>query len=473
MKCLSYHSLEGKLRWRVRTPFNSHSQTFIEKEIISMIYAFNQSLQVFPLDAASDRAMVLCEVPAQRDSTLRFAMPAELLDLLKMFDGRRNVVEVFEAYDRVNPGKFSLQNVESLVQRFLLPKSLLIDLTTPAFLPEISAKRASYVYGKVRLFPQWIVYPVASLFGWAFKKWLLILWLALFVLVHFSFYVWILPGHPLHLNQLTGSTFTIVMLLSLVGAFIHETGHASALVSYGCKQTEIGFGLYIYFPVLYTDVSEAWKLSRQRRAMIDIAGVYFQSVFQFFLLSLFLINGSPILIYFFLFNDLIMFRTMNPFLRMDGYWLVADLFGIFNLREQSTKVIRHYVLKLFGSANDVRTPLQALKPGARIALAVYSVVSASFFFYICAIMIRISIAHLIAAYAARVLTVWDVIQAHPFDPLKLALLIFELFWRTIVFVGLTLFTYRIIKTAWGAVKFVIRTLLQKLRKLAVKVPMRA
>jgi putative peptide zinc metalloprotease protein len=255
-----------------------------------------------------------------------------------------------------------------------------------------------------------------------------------------------------------------VMLLSLVGAFIHETGHASALVSYGCKQTEIGFGLYIYFPVLYTDVSEAWKLSRQRRAMIDLAGVYFQSVFQFFLLSLFFINGSPIFIYFFLFNDLIMFRTMNPFLRMDGYWLVADLFGIFNLREQSTKVIKHYVLKLFGSANTVRTPLQVLKPGARIALAIYSVVSASFFFYICAIMIRLSIAHLISTYAARLVAVWHVTQEHPFDPLKLTSLIFELLWRSIVFVGLSLFTYRIIKTFWGVLRFVIETLVRKFRK---------
>ena len=43
-----------------------------------MVYSFNQSLSVYPLDAASDQAMVLCEVPAQKDSTIRFAMPADL-----------------------------------------------------------------------------------------------------------------------------------------------------------------------------------------------------------------------------------------------------------------------------------------------------------------------------------------------------------------------------------------------------------
>ena len=430
-----------------------------------MVYSFNQSVYIYPLDAASDQALVLCEVPAQNDATIRFAMPADLLDLLRMFDGRRDVAQVFEAYDKLNPGKYSLQKVENLIRSFLLPKSLLVDLTTPAFLPEISSKRASYVYGKVRLIPGEIVYPVAKLFGWAFKKRVLISWLAVFILVHLIFYLWIFPGHPTRMSHFSGSTFSLVMLLSLLGAFVHETGHASALVSYGCKQTEIGFGLYLYYPVLYTDVSEAWKLSRHRRAMIDIAGVYFQSVFQFLLLTLFLINPSPVFIYFFLFSDLIMFRTMNPFLRMDGYWLVADLFGIFNLREQSTNLIKHYVFRLFRSARAGRAPLQTLKPGARVALAVYSVLSATFFFYLCTIMIRLSIVYLIPTYPTRLVAIWETIQARPFELIKLLSLIFEVLWRTLVLCGLSIFAYRLVKGILGLLKFLVQTLLQKLIKV--------
>lgn len=430
-----------------------------------MVYSFNQSLCIYPLDAASDQAMVLCEIPAQKDSVLRFAMPAYLLDLLRMFDGRRNVAEVFAAYDKLNPGKFSLPKLEQLVQSFLLPKSLLVDQATPAFLPEISSNRASYVYAKVRLIPRDIVYPIAKLFGWAFDKRVLLLWLAIFVLTHVMFYLWVLPAHRMHLNDITGSTFSIVMLLSLVGAFIHETGHASALVSNGCTQTEIGFGIYIYYPVLYTDVSEAWKLSRQRRALIDVGGVYFQSVFQFLLLSLFFVTGSPILIYFFLFNDLIMFRTMNPFLRMDGYWLVADLFGIYNLREQSTKLIKYYVLKLFNSGRAGETPLQILPRRTRVTLAVYSVLSVTFFFYISAIMIRLLIVYLVPTYPTRLLAVWQATQASPFSLLKLLSLIFEVLWRTAVLCGLSIFAYRLVKNVWGLLKFLVQTLLQKLLTL--------
>lgn len=432
-----------------------------------MIYSFNQSLYIYPFDAASEQAMVLCEIPAQKDSTVRFAMPADLLDLLRMFDGRRDVAEVFEAYDKLNPGKFSLQKLEQLVQSFLLPKSLLVDLTSPAVVPEISATRTSYVYGKVRLIPQEIVYPVAKLFGWAFDKRVLLLWLAVFVLTHVMFYVWILPAHRMHLNDFTGSTFSAVMLLSLLGAFVHETGHASALVSNGCTQTEIGFGLYIYYPVLYTDVSEAWKLSRHRRALIDIGGVYFQSVFQLLLLSLFYINGSSILIYFFLFNDLIMFRTMNPFLRMDGYWLVADLFGIYNLRQQSTKLIQHYVLKLFGSARATQTPLQNLQPRTRVALAVYSLLSVTFFFYISAIMIRVLILYMIPTYPTRLMAVWEATQARPFNLLTLLSLMFEVLWRTAVLLGLSIFVYRMVKNLLGLVKFLVETLIHRFRRLFV------
>ena len=426
-----------------------------------MVYSFNQSLSVYPLDAASDQAMVLCEVPAQKGPTVRFAMPAALLELLKMFDGRRDLAEVFAAYDKLNPGKYSLQNVEKLVQSFLLPKSLLVDLSTPNVLPEASAKRASYLFAKVRLIPQPVVYPVARLFGWAFDKRLLIGWLAIFVLTHLLFYLWLLPNHRADVGHLADATLYTLMGLSLLVAFIHETGHASALVAYGCKQTEIGFGIYFYFPVLYTDVSEAWKLSRQQRAMIDMAGVYFQSVFQVLLLGLLFINGTSIPIAFFLFTDLIMFRTMNPFLRMDGYWLVADLFGIFNLRQQSTKLIKHYVLKLFGVNRAERTPLDNLTPRARVALAVYSVLSTVFFFYICNIIIRYSVLYILPTFPTRLMTFFQVALHWPPDVLKLLKLFIEILFSTAILVSLSLFAYRLLKTAWGVVKFLVQTLWQK------------
>ena len=252
--------------------------------------------------------MVLCEIPAQKDSVLRFAMPAELLDLLRMFDGRRNVAEVFAAYDKLNPGKFSLPKLEQLVQSFLLPKSLLVDQATPAFLPEISSNRASYVYAKVRLIRD-IVYPIAKLFGWAFDKRVLILWLAIFVFDAcdvLSLGAARTSHAPERHHGLDIFNRDVTQPRGCV--YSRDGACLGARLQWMRRKLKSAFGIYIYYPVLYTDVSKAWKLSRQRRALIDVGGVYFQSVFQFLLLSLFFVSGSPILIYFFLFNDLIMFR---------------------------------------------------------------------------------------------------------------------------------------------------------------------
>ena len=156
---------------------------------------------------------------------------------------------------------------------------------------------------------------------------------------------------------------------------------------------------------------------------------------------------------------------MNPFLRMDGYWLVADLFGIYNLREQSTKLIRYYVLKLFGSKAAGQTPLQTLPSQTRVALAVYSVLSVTFFFYISVIIVRMLVVYLVPTYPTRLVAVWQATQASPFDFLKLLSLIFEVLWRTAVLLGLSIFAYRLVQNVWGMLKLLVQTLLQKLATL--------
>ena len=51
-----------------------------------------------------------------------------------------------------------------------------------------------------------------------------------------------------------------LLIFMLVSSFFHELGHASACKYCGVKHGSIGLGLYLNFPVLYTDVTEIWKL---------------------------------------------------------------------------------------------------------------------------------------------------------------------------------------------------------------------
>jgi putative peptide zinc metalloprotease protein len=160
-----------------------------------------------------------------------------------------------------------------------------------------------------------------------------------------------------------------------------------------------------------------------------------------------------------------MFRTMNPFLRMDGYWLVADLFGIYNLRQQSMRLIKHYVFTLFGLNQTERAPLPTLTRRARVTLAIYSVLSTVFFFYICVIMIRFSIVYLLPTYPTRLMAVWQVTQQRPFDVLQFFILVFEVLFRTAVLVGLLVFAYRLVQGTWSVLKFLVHVLIQKFQKI--------
>ncbi len=136
-----------------------------------------------------------------------------------------------------------------------------------------------------------------------------------------------------------------------ISILFHELGHSTACRYFNAKIGNIGFGFYLWYPVFFADVSDAWKLPRAQRAIIDVAGFYFQIVFIFILylgylvfLELFLIST----IYIILFTIIV---NLNPFFRYDGYWLFSDLTGITNLRKRSTEVIKYYLYKIFRKTN--------------------------------------------------------------------------------------------------------------------------
>lgn len=51
-----------------------------------------------------------------------------------------------------------------------------------------------------------------------------------------------------------------LLLFIIASSCIHELGHAAACRYYGIEHGNVGFGLYLNFPVFYTDVSSIWRL---------------------------------------------------------------------------------------------------------------------------------------------------------------------------------------------------------------------
>lgn len=160
----------------------------------------------------------------------------------------------------------------------------------------------------------------------------------------------------------------------LTSSFFHELGHASACKHFGMRHGGIGLGLYLNFPVLYTDVTEVWKLDRKQRCVVNIAGVYFQCFFLIVLLAGFFVTESNILYYMILIMNLGFAMTMNPFFKFDGYWIASDLLGVPNLRKRSLELLGYLYRCVCRKPIAEKPYLLQIRPLEKYGLLVYSVV---------------------------------------------------------------------------------------------------
>lgn len=174
-------------------------------------------------------------------------------------------------------------------------------------------------------------------------------------------------------NHMNLYTALGILLFMLGSSFIHEMGHASACKHFGVKHGGIGFGLYLNFPVLYTDVSDVWELNRSQRCVVNLAGVYFQCFCLILLLTLYAITGNDIVRYLVLSLNFGFLMTLNPFFRFDGYWLASDLLGVPNLRQRSKEWIG-YLYKRWRRLPAQRPYLLSVRKLERYGLLIYSIV---------------------------------------------------------------------------------------------------
>lgn len=172
-----------------------------------------------------------------------------------------------------------------------------------------------------------------------------------------------------------------IALLFVASSCVHELGHATACSNFGAQPRGIGFGLYINFPVFYTDVSNIWALDRKKRMVVNFAGVYFQLIFLIPFFIVYFAAGNQLVKYFIYTINLNFIFTLNPFFKFDGYWAMSDLIGVSNLRDKSRSMLKHVknmVLRKKGEETDF---IRTMKMRERIVFFVYSIVVNLFFLY--------------------------------------------------------------------------------------------
>lgn len=166
-------------------------------------------------------------------------------------------------------------------------------------------------------------------------------------------------------------TYLIGAALFFPVLVFHEFGHAAACARFGAAPGEIGGGLYLLFPVLYSDVDDAWRLSCPHRLMVDLGGVYFQLIATGFICALYVATGQLVLLVTIAVSISSLLTNMNPVFKFDGYWVLCDILGVFNLGQQPHRLLERVGAKLRG----VATPPLPWPAHINLLLAAYSVVS--------------------------------------------------------------------------------------------------
>jgi putative peptide zinc metalloprotease protein len=114
----------------------------------------------------------------------------------------------------------------------------------------------------------------------------------------------------------------------VLSAALHEIGHAAACRYGGGHPGKMGCGLYLAWPAFYTDVTDAYRLSRRARLRTDLGGVYLNVIIIIATVGAYFATHFEPLLLLVLIEHLEIVHQLLPIVRLDGYYIVADLTGV-------------------------------------------------------------------------------------------------------------------------------------------------
>ncbi|OCX67240.1 hypothetical protein BFP70_03375 [Thioclava sp. SK-1] len=177
--------------------------------------------------------------------------------------------------------------------------------------------------------------------------------------------------------SLDGALYYAVALIGI--KLCHEMGHAWQATLRGVRVPVMGLAFMVMFPLLYTDVSDAWRLRNRRdRLMIDAGGVMVELGIAAIatLLWVILPDGPMRGVAFAAATTswvLSLAVNLNPFMRFDGYYFLADAIGVQNLQPRAFALTRWRVRKALFGLNDPAP--ESFTPRMRRFLIGYSIVT--------------------------------------------------------------------------------------------------
>jgi putative peptide zinc metalloprotease protein len=163
--------------------------------------------------------------------------------------------------------------------------------------------------------------------------------------------------------------FLAVVAVTVLSAGFHEFGHAAAARYGGCTPGTMGFGIYLFWPAFYTDVTDSYRLGRAGRVRTDLGGLYFNALVVLASFGVWWVTGWHAVLLIVAAQVLQMIRQLAPLLRFDGYHVLADLTGVPDLYQRMGPIMSGLL------PGRWRQPeATALKTWARVVVVVWVLV---------------------------------------------------------------------------------------------------
>ena len=157
---------------------------------------------------------------------------------------------------------------------------------------------------------------------------------------------------------------------------LHELGHAYIAKHHGCRVSAIGIAFLVFFPFLYTDTTDAWRLrNHKERLLINFAGILTElhlALIATFVWGILPEGGLKSAAFFIATTSWISSIAINvsPFMRFDGYYVFSDWLKAENLQPRSFALAKWKTREtLFGFNHK---PPEEINPSRRWTFIIYA-----------------------------------------------------------------------------------------------------
>jgi multidrug resistance efflux pump len=161
------------------------------------------------------------------------------------------------------------------------------------------------------------------------------------------------------------SSIPLFLLISLGLATAHEFAHGLTCKRFGGEVHDLGFLLIYFTPSFYTNVSDAWLFPKKaERLWVGLAGPHIELCLWALATVAWRvtdvdtwINYAALLVL--TLSGVKTLFNLNPFIKLDGYYLLSDYLELPNLRKRSFRYVGSLVKRLVGVGDRIVAEVSA------------------------------------------------------------------------------------------------------------------